>query len=168
MSHEEDRRSRFDALVMPHLEAANNYACWLCRDRSVAEEVVQEALLRALRSLEGFQGASAKPWLLSIVRNVFRTALRKRRREVLALSLDCDDERDNIERHAINRDLVRKLDRLITRLPEEFREALILREVEDLSYQELSEVTGVPIGTVMSRLHRARTLLRQDWEHGLQ
>jgi RNA polymerase sigma-70 factor (ECF subfamily) len=172
----DERRLKFEASVLPHLDAAHNLARWLCRDADLAEDVVQDAILRAYRAFDALRG-EAKPWLLAIVRNCYRTAVQQRTRrahdplpedgqETLAMVADVEDP----ESAAISADSVRKLDAVIATMPAEFKETLILREVEDLSYREIAEVTGVPLGTVMSRLARARTLLREKWrsEHELR
>jgi RNA polymerase sigma factor (sigma-70 family) len=166
-----DRRLRFEARIMPHLDAAHNLARWLARDADLAADVVQDAILRAFRAFDAVRGEDAKPWLLAIVRNCHRTALQQRRRRAqVALPEDEQESMNAIaaegpdpEAAAISAGNQRKLDTLIASLPLEFRETLILREVEDLSYREIAEVSGVPIGTVMSRLARARAMLREKW-----
>lgn len=155
---------------MPYLDAATNLARWLARDRDLADDIVQDAMLRALRGFERMRGEDAKPWLLQIVRNCHRTALtrEKRRNQVplpdeeagtTQLAADAPDP----ETRAMGASDKRKLETAVESLPEEFRETLILREMEELSYKEIAEVTGVPIGTVMSRLARARAMLREKW-----
>lgn len=158
---------------MTHLDAANNLARWLTRDAAAADDVVQDAMLRAYRAFDGFRGEDAKPWLLAIVRNCYRTALDQNRRRAQVPLPDADNKGPEIvadapdpEKSAISSNLSRKLDELIATLPVEFRETLILREMEDLSYREIAEVTAAPIGTVMSRLARARALLREKWIEG--
>ena len=168
----DDRRRKFEAQALPHLDAATNLARWLTRSNADADDVVQEAMLRAWRAFDGFRGGDMRPWLLAIVRNCWRTAAgdRKRRGHV-ALPQDAEQmgldamtfEGPSPEAAAVRSDEGRKLDALIATLPEEFREVLILREMEDLSYREIATVTDVPIGTVMSRLARARALLREKW-----
>ena len=166
---QEDRRQRFAASVLPHLDAAYNLARWLVRDGHDAEDVVQDAMLRALRHFDGLRSVDPRPWLLAIVRNAAWAWLRARRPgELVALS---DDELDaalavgapdlNPESLAIRRTERREIDAAIAGLPIAFREALILRELEEMSYREIAQVLDVPMGTVMSRLSRARTLLAQ-------
>lgn len=164
----DDRRHRFEAEALPHMDAAYNLARWLSRSAADAEDIVQDAMLRAFRSYDGFKGGDAKPWLLAIVRNCWRDAAadrRRRRHEPLPdehekpLPADGPDP----EGLAVRASEGRKLDRAIASLPEEFREVLILREMEDLSYREIADVTGALMGTVMSRLARARAMLRQRW-----
>ncbi len=159
----DERRRRFEQLVLPHLDAAYNLARWLGgRD---GEDVAQEAMLRAFRAFDGFRGGDAKAWLLTIVRNCHYTA-GGRTRKTVPLPDDGSDiasDAPDPERSAIDGDRARKLNRAIASLPDEFRETLVLREMEDMSYREIAEVTGAPIGTVMSRLARARVLLRERW-----
>jgi RNA polymerase sigma factor (sigma-70 family) len=160
------RRRRFEAQALPHLDAAYNLARWLSRSPVDAEDIVQEAMLRAFRAFDGFRGGDAKPWLLAIVRNCWRSAgADERRRKHTALPGEDDaalaSEGADPETTAMQASQSRKLDAAIALLPNEFREVLILREMEDLSYREIAEVTGAPIGTVMSRLARARGLLKQ-------
>jgi RNA polymerase sigma-70 factor (ECF subfamily) len=151
-------RSRFDDLVKPHLDAAHNLARWLLRDPNDAQDAVQEAALRAFRFVDSLQGG-AKAWLLSIVRNACFTRMSRERPseqfdEELHGSVEIDPEL--LAQRAADRALI---DEELEKLPPEFREALVLRELEGLSYKEIAQVAGVPIGTVMSRLSRARRLL---------
>lgn len=158
----DDRRRRFEQLVLPHFDAAYNLARWLAG--SEADDVVQDAMLRAFRAFDGLRGADARPWLLAIVRNCHYTAVSKRvRRKIVPLpegdelATDAPDP----EASAIEAGEARRLNRAIQGLPDEFREALVLREMENMSYRQIAEVTGAPMGTVMSRLARARVLLQQ-------
>lgn len=161
--------ARFDAEVLPCLDAAYNLARWLVRDEHVAQDVVQDAYLRAFRYFATFRGGDARPWLLGIVRNCCYTwfVQQKRQREY---ELDLDDA-DGPALDADDRPqtpetlLVRKVERAqvtaaIGRLPLPFREVLVLREIEDLSYEEIARVLDIPKGTVMSRLSRARRQLQ--------
>jgi RNA polymerase sigma-70 factor (ECF subfamily) len=160
----DERRRRFEQLMLPHLGAAYNLARWLAAQE--AEDVAQEAMLRAFRAFDGFRGGDAKAWLLTIVRNCHYTAL-GRKRKTVALPDEGESEiatdLPDPEVSAIDADRARKLNKAIASLPDEFRETLVLREMEDMSYREIAEVTGAPIGTVMSRLARARGLLRERW-----
>jgi len=162
------RRQRFEAQALPHLDAAYNLARWLARSPADAEDIVQEAMLRAYRAFDGFRGGDARPWLLAIVRNCWRSAgADTKRRNHVALPEEggvalTSDEPDP-EARAAQASEGRRLDGLIALLPNEFREVLILREMEDMSYREIAEVTGAPIGTVMSRLARGRAMLRERW-----
>jgi RNA polymerase sigma-70 factor (ECF subfamily) len=156
-----DQQAEFDAVVLPHLDAAYNLARWIAGNDHDAEDIAQEAALRALRFLAGFRGGSAKAWLLTIVRNTAFTWL-KQNRPALFVSLETEDLHE-IEDNApapseammrsANVELLRKA---LADLPPLFREALILREIEGLSYKEIAEIVEAPIGTVMSRLGRAR------------
>ena len=164
-----DRTHRFNASVLPHLDAAYNLARWLLRDDQAAQDVAQEAFLRAFRFFDGFRGGDARPWLLGIVRNACFTWLGERGRD----HVEFDEERDSgaldptLEQAGNDpqRLLESKRERAqvnaaIATLPPLFREVLILRELEDLSYDEIAQVTNIPVGTVMSRLSRARAMLR--------
>jgi RNA polymerase sigma-70 factor (ECF subfamily) len=166
----DDRRRSFEAQALPHLDAAHNLARWLTRSPAEAEDVVQDAMLRAWRGYDGFRGGDIRPWLLTIVRNCWRNAAgeRKRRGHVPLPDEAVNDdvlvhEGPSPEASAASADTGRKLGDVIAGLPAEFREVLVLREMEDLSYREIAAVTGAPIGTVMSRLSRGRALLREAW-----
>jgi len=174
-----DRRRRFEAQALPHLDAAYNLARRLTRPPLDADDIVQDAMLRAFRAFETFRGDNMKPWLLSIVRNCHLTAVGQTQRKLEApLPSDAElDLRDHSlivdapdpEASAIQGQQGRQLSAFIDGLPQEFREVIVLREMEDLSYRDIAQVTGAPIGTVMSRLARARALLRQTWlTHGLE
>ena len=157
----EDRR-RFEQLVLPHGDAAFNLARWLMRSRADAEDVAQEALLRACRFFRGFQGGDARAWLLQIVRNTCYTWLEKNR--PMELSVEFDEELHlqtcpTPETIAIAGDDRERLTRALETLPPRFREVLILRELEGCSYKEIAAITSIPIGTVMSSLSRARRQL---------
>ncbi len=167
----DDKRARFEAQVLPHLDAAYRYARWLARSRHNADDVLQEAALRAYRSFDDLRGADGKAWLLTIVRNCHLTAWKQRlRRKSVPLPENEDEDGDAMgaqtsdpETEAIHRDQQRMLQRLLEGLPEEHREVLVLREIEDLDYREIATVTNLPMGTVMSRLARARAALRTRW-----
>ena len=164
---EQDKQARFEEAIMPHLDAAYNLARWLTRNEHDAQDVVQDAFLRAFKFFGGFHGGNSRSWLLSIVRNTTYTWLQKNRTHQLATAFD--EQEHDVEDTASNPEvlLLKNADRneimaAVEELPVEFREALILREVEDMSYKEIAEMAGVPIGTVMSRLARARKLLQQS------
>jgi RNA polymerase sigma factor (sigma-70 family) len=171
-----DKRRRFEAQAMPHLDAAYNLARWLARPPLDADDIVQDALLRAFRAFDGFRGDDVRPWLLSIVRNCFLTAAgRVRPGRDVPLPEDAEgdagdpaliDAAPSPEARALQSEENRHLAEVIATLPQEFREVLVLREMEDLSYREIAQVTGAPIGTVMSRLARARALLKEKWLDG--
>jgi RNA polymerase sigma factor (sigma-70 family) len=166
-------RVQFEAQALPHLDAAYNLARWLTRSETDAEDIVQDAMLRAFRAFEGFRGDSFRPWLLAIVRNCWRNraadAARRRSNandETELANLVSEDA--GPEALAMRSSEARRLSVIMALLPDDFREVLILREMEDLSYQEIADAIGAPIGTVMSRLARARTMLRDKWNAGGQ
>jgi RNA polymerase sigma-70 factor (ECF subfamily) len=162
---------RFERVVMPHLGAGYNLARWLTRNDHDAEDVVQEAYLRAVRSFERYRGGDPRSWVLTIVRNTCYTWLRQNRAAPTAFAGDPDDDAlaeipgDSAEQpdvqflRAVDRQLLREA---LEALPTEFREALVLRELEGFSYKEIADITDVPLGTVMSRLARARKQLQQS------
>jgi RNA polymerase sigma-70 factor, ECF subfamily len=168
----DDRRARFAAEVLPHLDAAYRFARWLARSPADADDIVQDAIVRAFRSFEGLRGSDAKAWLLAIVRNCHRTAATRRQRRPL---VPLPEEGDPVDGHvlvstargpetaALERDQARTLERLMASLPEEHREVLILREIDELDYRDIARILEIPIGTVMSRLARARAALRSRW-----
>lgn len=173
MHHENDgdlETSSFDEIILPHLDAAHNFARWLVRGSDDAEDVVQEACLRALRYFGTFRGGNARAWLLSIVRT---TALRRwHTNRALQLATEFDEEIHSDGDTALNPELLlfQRLDsqwveQAMNQLPARFREVLVLRELEGLSYKEIAAVVGVPIGTVMSTLSRARERFRHVARH---
>src|SRR5262252_11021671 len=154
----------FEREVLPHLDAAYNLARWLTRNDQDAQDVVQEASLRALKYWKGFSGRDCRPWLLAIVRNTYYSWLRERS---VQPELTADGEIDEVDEGVPNPEnaLLRNADRELLKaaledLPVEFREAIILREMEGLSYKEIADIAAVPIGTIMSRLARARKRLQ--------
>jgi len=168
----DEKRARFEAEVLPHLDAAYRFARWLSRSPDDADDVVQEAMLRAFRGFDSLRGSDVKAWLLAIVRNCHSTARTQQRRRAFEPLPDEQDAQHGYvmiattgdpESASIRRDDKRTLDRLMAALPEEHREILVLREIEDLDYREIGTVTNVPIGTVMSRLARARAALKARW-----
>jgi RNA polymerase sigma-70 factor, ECF subfamily len=163
---EYERSKLFEHAVLPHLDAAYNLARWLVGNDHDAQDVAQEASLRAFKFFGSFRGENARSWLLSIVRNTFYTWLRKNRPlentvgiddETLELA-DASPNAEAVSPQFADADVVR---RAIADLPVEFREIVILREMEGFSYKEIAELAEVPIGTVMSRLARARKLLQK-------
>lgn len=160
---EPQEQARFEPIVLPHLDAAFNLARWLLRNRADAEDVAQEALLRAYRFFPGYQGGDARAWLLRIVRNTCYSWLEKNR------PMEAMEE-FNEELHqsspttpetlAIAGDNQEKLRRALESLPPRFREVIVLRELEGCSYREIAAITSIPIGTVMSALARARRRLQ--------
>jgi RNA polymerase sigma-70 factor (ECF subfamily) len=153
--------------MLPHMNAAYNFARYLTRDGTLAEDLVQEAFLRAFRAFDGWRGENARAWLLAIVRHCHVDSLRGRGdplRGADPVEAIDDCALVNVGREALDEQVARQSEaamvrRTIENVPEPFREALVLRELEELSYKEISAITGVPIGTVMSRLARARTML---------
>lgn len=167
----DEKRLRFEAEVLPHLGAAFRYALALTRSRADAQDLVQEATLRAWHHREVLR-QQAKSWLMTIVRNCFLTSrAHQNRAATVSLSeeesgqaaLQVEAPMADPADHAIRSDQQRHLDHLFARLDREHREVLVLREIEDLSYREIAEVAGLPIGTVMSRLARARQALKDQW-----
>lgn len=165
--------ARFKAEVLVHLDAAANLARWLLRDPAEAEDVVQEAVLRAYSYFRSFRGENARAWLLQIVRNAAYTAM-KRTQGIHMVKLEADmpeegaergvdliDPADDPEVRLMRQQARRQIDDLLAQLPLELRECIVLRELEELSYREIADITGVPIGTVMSRLWRGRRLLSE-------
>ena len=168
----DNKRGRFEAEVLPHLNAAYRFARWLSHSPGDPDDVVQEAILRAFRGFDALRGSDVKAWLLAIVRNCHSTALKQQQRRALVPLPEERDPHDGYamiattpdpESASIRRDDERTLERLISALPEEHREVLVLREIEDMDYREIATVTNIPIGTVMSRLARARAALKARW-----
>jgi len=160
--------TRFDALVLPHLDAAYNLARWLTRDTHDAEDVVQDACIRALKYIGSLEGGDARGWFLKIVRNAFYDWLgRNRPAEVVndeneAVDAAVDPVAISPEQAAMRKAELRMLADAMEELPLQYREVLILRELEELSYKEIARVADIPVGTVMSRLARARGLLQRS------
>lgn len=169
-------RTRFERLTLPHMDAAYNLAFWLLRHRADAEDAVQDAYLRAYRSFRDFEGENIRPWLLKIVRNVAFRKLSDQKRAANVIFFDAAvSERTSgeaavlqvpadgasAEERMIEAGEQAMVRRALVGLAPLFREVIVLREIEAMSYREIAELTGVPIGTVMSRLHRARTELRR-------
>ena len=160
--------NRFDALVLPHLDAGYNLARWLTRDTYDAEDVVQDACVRALKYMGSLEGADARGWFLKIVRNAFYDWLgRNRPAEILhdeneTVDAAVDTLAVDPEQAAMRKADLRLLSDAVAALPLQYREVLILRELEDMSYKEIARVADIPIGTVMSRLARARDLLQKS------
>ena len=167
---EESKIGSFEQTVLPHLDAAYNLARWLTRNEHDAEDAVQEAYLRGFRSFGGFRGTDGRGWLLTIVRNTCYTWLRRNRAEQLSTPFDeeihCEEAASPNPEELLLRNADRqRLQDALEELPVEFREALVLREIEGLSYKEIANVSGVPVGTVMSRLARARDRLKEKIAH---
>jgi RNA polymerase sigma-70 factor (ECF subfamily) len=162
-----ERLKLFEQMVLPHLDAAYNLARWLAGNDHDAQDVAQEASLRAFKFFGSFRGENPRAWLLTIVRNTFYSWLQKNRPSEIAGELD--DEALAVEDVSVNAEAVNlrvadaeTVQRAIAELPVEFREMIILREMEGFSYKEIANLSDVPIGTVMSRLARARKLLQKS------
>jgi RNA polymerase sigma-70 factor, ECF subfamily len=171
---ERRQRSRFESVVLPHLDAAYSLARWLTRNDADAADVVQEATLRAFRYFDTYREGDARSWILRIVRRTCYSWL-ERNRPADVVPLDDEAMLDDGDPHwpaaaadtealLHRRSDLRRLDVLIEALPAPLREVIVLREFHELGYREIAAITAVPIGTVMSRLHRARSALRRAWE----
>jgi RNA polymerase sigma-70 factor (ECF subfamily) len=163
-----ETRSRlelFEEVMLPHLNAAHNLARWLARNEPDAQDLVQEAYLRAFRFFDGYRGGDGRAWILEIVRNTFRTWVSGKHRSVA--SEPFDEASHGVPKHATveeelgGREKTALLRRCIELLPVEFREVLVMRELEEMSYRQIAEATGLAMGTVMSRLSRARKRLEE-------
>jgi RNA polymerase sigma factor (sigma-70 family) len=170
---EATQAGQFRELVLPHLDSAYNFARYLTRDAEAAEDLVQDAFLRAFRAFPDYRGGAPKAWLFAIVRNCFLNSTRARKSSAAVLVAECelsdaqalalgniaDLDQDTPEDELIRQREAEALRAVIENLPEPFRETLVLRELEELSYREIAALTSAPIGTVMSRLARARQML---------
>jgi RNA polymerase sigma-70 factor, ECF subfamily len=168
-----DDAQRFRDAALPHLDDVYTLARYLLRDAADAEDAVQECYLRALRHFHTFRGPAIKPWLFAILRNVCRSEFARRSHATLAIDDETEEQDaavplwqeaplspENEMLHQRDADTIR---RLVAELPEPFKEAIVLREINELSYREIADVVGAPVGTVMSRLARARSMLRTAW-----
>lgn len=163
---ESDQLDRFERLIMPHARAGYNLARWLTRDPHDAEDVLQEATMRALRAIDSFHGGDARCWLLAIVRNTCFSWLKQNRKHQPAALVDEDVSEAEGGGASPDAALLRKADAQMVRdaidsLPLEYREVVVMREIEGLSYKEIAAVADLPPGTVMSRLSRGRQRLQQ-------
>jgi RNA polymerase sigma factor (sigma-70 family) len=169
-----DRARRFRDAALPHLDDVFTLARYLMRNSPDAEDAVQECYLRALRHFDSYRGPAMKPWLLAILRNVCNAEFARRGRQETPGEFADDGEAEATPpiwqepQASPEAALLRQQDgdtirRLVAALPQPFREAIVMREINDLSYHEIAEVAGVPVGTVMSRLARARSMLRSAW-----
>jgi RNA polymerase sigma-70 factor (ECF subfamily) len=173
-----DPQFSFETVVLPHLDGAYNLAMWLVQNPSFAQDIVQDAIVRALTYFPSYQGGDGRAWFLRIVRNTAMTSLAARTK-LSAISLDSPggnglddlaalivpDTADNPEQSFALGEARTALHRALAALPMDLRECLVLRELEDLSYRDIASITGVPLGTVMSRLSRARKVLAQTTKH---
>jgi RNA polymerase sigma-70 factor, ECF subfamily len=171
---EHDRARRFRDAALPYLDDAFTLARYLMRNPADAEDAVQECYLRALRHFDSYRGPAMKPWLLAILRNVCNAEFARRGKQETPADPTDDEQADATPpiwqepQASPETALLRQQDgetirRLVAALPQPFREAIVMREINDLSYHEIAEVAGVPVGTVMSRLARARSMLRSAW-----
>jgi RNA polymerase sigma-70 factor (ECF subfamily) len=158
--------ARFEQTILPHMDAAYNLARWLTRRHQDAEDVVQEAYLRAFQFFGSFRGGDGRTWLLAIVRNTCYTWLHKNRAPEQTVSFD--EEKHGLtlaergpEAHLLRTEDTEMLHVALRELPTEFREVVVLRELEELSYKEIAGIAGIPVGTVMSRLARGRERLQE-------
>jgi RNA polymerase sigma-70 factor (ECF subfamily) len=164
--HDAGQLARFEQAILPHLDAAYNLARWLTRRDQDAEDVVQEAYLRAFQFFDSFRGGDGRTWLLAIVRNSCYTWLQKNR--TLEQTVSFDEEKHGLtlaergpEARLLQTEDAEMLHDALRELPTEFREVVVLRELEELSYKEIANIAGIPVGTVMSRLARGRERLQE-------
>jgi RNA polymerase sigma-70 factor, ECF subfamily len=174
-----DKARRFRDAALPHLNDIYTLARYLLHDAADAEDAAQECYLRALRHFDTFRGPAMKPWLFAILRNICNGEFARRSGLLQAIESETDEDKDAVPlwqepQVSQEAEMLRQWDaetirRLVAELPDPFRETLVLREISDLSYREIADVVGVPVGTVMSRLARARSMLREAWiaEEGL-
>ncbi len=171
---EQEQMRRFRDAALPHLDEVYTLARYLMRNTDDAEDAVQECYLRALRHFDSYRGPAMKPWLLAILRNVCNNEFTRRSRGEVPTDYAQDESvpeempmwqepQTSPEKMILQQQDRATIRRLVEALPEPFREAIVLREMNDLSYKEIAEVAGVPVGTVMSRLARARAMLRSAW-----
>ena len=175
---QQDKARRFRDAALPYLDDVYTLARYLLRDTADAEDAVQECYLRALRHFDTFRGPAIKPWLFAILRNVCRGEFARRSSGLHYIDQYVDGETDkdedavrplwqepqvSPETEVLHQRDAQTVRRLVAELPDQFREAIVLREINDLSYREIADVVGVPVGTVMSRLARARSMLRKAW-----
>ncbi len=164
-------------MATSHLDAAYNLARWLTRNPHDAEDVVQEAYLRAYRFFDGFKGGDGRAWLLAIVRNTFYTWVQQNRRADTVeyneadAGIDSVDAEQNQTQHTADPEVLllraadqQQVEAALLKLPDEYREILVLRELEEMSYKQIADIAGIALGTVMSRLSRARAQLRRQLE----
>jgi RNA polymerase sigma factor (sigma-70 family) len=172
-SDDPERAQRFRDAALPHLDDVYTLARYLLRDATDAEDAVQECYLRALRHFDSYRGPAMKPWLFAILRNVCRAEFARRANSPTAAIDDVPeaaeqtplwhDAQETPEAQMLHRWDSSTIRRLVAALAEPFRETLVLREIHDLSYREIADIVGAPVGTVMSRLARARAMLRSAW-----
>jgi RNA polymerase sigma-70 factor (ECF subfamily) len=172
-SDERERAQRFRDAALPYLDDVYTLACYLLRNKSDAEDAAQECYLRALRHFDTYRGPAIKPWLFAILRNICRTEFARRSGNLTNIDEQAELNEDAIplwqeaqispEEAILKRRDADTIRRLLAQLPAAFHETIVLREINELSYSQIAEVVGVPVGTVMSRLARARGMLRKAW-----
>jgi RNA polymerase sigma factor (sigma-70 family) len=171
-SDDAETRARFAALALPHADAAYNLALRLARSPETAEDIVQDAYVRALSGFDGFRGGDPRAWIFTIVRNRFYDLARERKLKATAPLSDgaeddfdyWDPDQETPEDILARKDEAARMRSLVDGLPPRLREVIVLKEMEDLSYRQIADITSAPIGTVMSRLSRARALLAETWK----
>src|SRR5258705_4663594 len=175
----QDKARRFRRAALPYLDDVYTLARHLLRNTGDAEDAVQECYLRALRHFDTYRGPAIKPWLFAILRNICRGEFGRRSRAALTMDGETEEDEDAVplwqdapvspEMEMLRQWDAKTIRRLVAELPDPFRETIVLREINDLSYREIADVIGAPVGTVMSRLARARSMLRKAWvaEEGL-
>jgi RNA polymerase sigma-70 factor, ECF subfamily len=165
--HDPERARRFRDIALPHLDEVYTLARFLLRNTADADDAVQECYLRALRHFDTFRGGAIRPWLFAIVRNVCRSTYAQRSFAGEEPSDDAQplwsEASETPEAHVLRQRDEESIRQMVSELPGQFREAIVLREINDLSYQEIADIIGAPVGTVMSRLARARAMLRTAW-----
>jgi RNA polymerase sigma-70 factor (ECF subfamily) len=171
---ENDKAKRFREAALSHLDSLYTVARYITRNATDAEDAVQECYLRAFRHFDGFRGGDIKPWLMEILRNVCRAEY-ARRSNVVPMAPERDgidhgiplwqEEHDTPEAGIVRQQDAESVRALLKDLPVQFREVIVLRDIEDLSYREIAQAVDAPIGTVMSRLARGRGMLRAAWQH---
>ena len=165
--HDPERARRFREAALPHLDEVYTLARYLLRNAADADDAVQDCYLRALKHFDTFRGGAIRPWLFAILRNVCKSAYARRGFADQELAEDAvplwSEPQETPEAGVLRRRDEQSIRDMVSALPDQFRETIVLREVNDLSYSEIAEIAGVPIGTMMSRLARARSMLRATW-----
>jgi RNA polymerase sigma-70 factor (ECF subfamily) len=165
--HDPERARRFRDAALPHLDEVYTLARYLLRNTADAEDAVQECYLRALKHFDTFRGGPMRPWLFAILRNVCHSSYAQRSFGELDTAEDAvpiwSEAPETPEAHVLRRRDEQSIRDMVSALPDAYREAIVLREINDLSYREIADIVGAPIGTVMSRLARARSMLRAAW-----
>jgi RNA polymerase sigma-70 factor (ECF subfamily) len=165
--HDPERARRFREAALPHLDEVYTLARYLLRNAADADDAVQDCYLRALKHFDTFRGGAMRPWLFAILRNTCKSTYAQRRFADQELAEDAvplwSEPQETPEAGILRRRDDQSIRDMVSALPDQFRETIVLREVNDLSYSEIAEIVGVPIGTVMSRLARARSMLRDAW-----